>query len=106
MNMEKEEKMYALNSEQEQSGETVKAFAQKHGISYPTWYKRRKKYRLREENHRPKLENLAQFKELIFRADEKAMKNCPTPKIEIPPARRHSPQNLLKCSPFLQKKTP
>jgi transposase-like protein len=43
--MEKEKKMYALIAEQEQSGETVKAFAQKHGISYPTWYKWRKKYR-------------------------------------------------------------
>jgi hypothetical protein len=35
--MEKEKKMYALIAQQEQSGETVKAFAQKHGISYPTW---------------------------------------------------------------------
>jgi hypothetical protein len=37
--MEKEKKMYALITEQKQSGETAKAFAQKHGISYPTWYK-------------------------------------------------------------------
>jgi transposase-like protein len=43
--MEKEKKMYALIAQQEQSGETVKAFAQKHGISCPTWYKWRKKYR-------------------------------------------------------------
>jgi hypothetical protein len=35
--MEKEKKMYTLIGEQEQLGETVKAFAQKHGISYPTW---------------------------------------------------------------------
>ncbi len=32
-----EKKLYALKAEQEQSGETVKTFAQKHGISYPTW---------------------------------------------------------------------
>jgi transposase-like protein len=81
--MEKEKKMYALIAEQEQSGETVKAFAQKHGISYPTWYKWRKKYRLREEKLRQNLENPAQFKEIIFQTDEKTMKNCPTPKIEL-----------------------
>jgi hypothetical protein len=98
--MEKEKKMYALIAEQEQSGKTVKAFAQKHGISYPTWYKWRKKYRLREEKLRQNFENPAQFKEIIFRTDEKAMKNCPTPKIELTLPLTAFKFSILNCSNF------
>jgi len=70
--MDKQERIFGLIEAQSKSGESVRSFATRHGVSIQTWYNWRRKYLAARPQH--------EFKEIVLEGSGKPDR---IPKLEL-----------------------